>query len=109
MPVSEKQKQYARDHIKKQLDEIKIRPKKGSKDRWKSAADAEGKSLQQFIIDAVEAAVAAQEAKAAPVSPETQRCLDLRRAAVLSSQYIPDGTAVKPEDFCKHHPREGEK
>jgi uncharacterized protein (DUF1778 family) len=60
MPVSEKQKQYARDHIKNQLDEIKVRPEKGTKDRWKLAAEAEGKSLQRFIIDAVEAAVAAQ-------------------------------------------------
>lgn len=35
-------------------DRICIRSKKGTADRWKSAADAAGKSLTQFIVDAVE-------------------------------------------------------
>lgn len=39
------------------LDEIKVRPPKGTKDRWRDAAEAEGLSLQQFIINAVEAAI----------------------------------------------------
>lgn len=56
----EKQRAYAKKHIQEKLDEIKVRPQKGTKDRWRAAADAEGKSLQQFIIDAVEAALAAQ-------------------------------------------------
>lgn len=60
MAVSDKQKEYVRKHQQEKLDEIKVRPKKGTKDRWRAAADAEGKSLQQFIIDAVEAAVAAK-------------------------------------------------
>lgn len=57
MQVSDKQKAYSRKHIQEKLDEIKIRPPKGTKDRWATAAAAEGKSLQRFIIDTVEAAV----------------------------------------------------
>lgn len=60
MAVSDKQKEYAKKHQQEKLDEIKVRPQKGTKDRWRAAAEAEGKSLQQFIIDAVEAAVAEQ-------------------------------------------------
>ena len=36
------------------LDDIRIRPAKGTKDRWRAAADQAGLSLQQFIIQAVE-------------------------------------------------------
>lgn len=53
MPVSEKQKAYAKKHLEK-LDEIKIRPPKGTKERWKQEADSRDKSLNQFIIDSVE-------------------------------------------------------
>lgn len=60
MAVSDKQKEYVRKHQQEKLDEIKVRPPKGTKDRWKAAAEAEGKSLQQFIIDAVEAALSSQ-------------------------------------------------
>lgn len=59
MPVSEKQKEYIRRHQAEKLDEIKVRPPRGTKARWRAAADAVGVSLQRFIIDAVEAAVAA--------------------------------------------------
>ena len=63
MAVSDKQKEYVRKHQAEKLDEIKVRPPKGTKDRWRAAAEAEGKSLQQFIIDAVEAALAARGEK----------------------------------------------
>ena len=56
MAVSDKQKEYVRKHQQEKLDEIKVRPQKGTKERWRAAADAEGKSLQQFIIDTMEAA-----------------------------------------------------
>ena len=55
MTVDAKQMQYARKHIAEKLDEIKIRPPKGSKERWQEAAAAQGKSLQRFIIDLVAA------------------------------------------------------
>ena len=60
MAVSDKQKEYVRKHQQGKLDEIKVRPPKGTKDRWRAAADAQGISLQQFIINAVEAAMADQ-------------------------------------------------
>lgn len=59
MAVSEKQKEYVRKHQQEKLDDIRVRPPKGTKDRWKEAAAEQGISLQQFIINAVEAAMAA--------------------------------------------------
>lgn len=56
--TSEKQKEYVKKHQQEKLDEIKVRPPKGTKERWRAAAEASGKSLQQFIIDAVESAIA---------------------------------------------------
>ena len=44
----------AKKHLEK-LDEIKIRPPKGTKERWRTAAETMGKSLSQMIVDAVEA------------------------------------------------------
>lgn len=53
--ATEKQREYVRKHLSK-LDEIKVRPVAGTRDRWRAAAESQGKSLQRFIIDAVEAA-----------------------------------------------------
>ena len=36
------------------LDEIRIRVSKGKKDEYKAKAEAEGKSLNQYIIDCIE-------------------------------------------------------
>ena len=36
------------------LDEIRIRIPKGKKEEYKAKAEAEGKSLNQFIIDKIE-------------------------------------------------------
>lgn len=60
MAVSDKQKEYVRKHQMEELDEVKVRPAKGTKERWRAAANAEGKSLQQFIIDTIEAALISQ-------------------------------------------------
>ena len=61
MSTSEKQKAYVKKHQQEKLDEIKIRPPQGTKARWRAAADDAGISLQRFIIDAVDAAIAAHE------------------------------------------------
>ena len=63
MSASAEQKAYVKKHQQEKLDEIKVRPPKGTKDRWRAAAEAEGISLQKFIITAVEVAVDAQNAK----------------------------------------------
>ena len=54
VPTSESQKAAVRKHQQEKLDEIKLRPPKGTKERWKAAANLSGQSLSQFIADAVE-------------------------------------------------------
>ena len=56
MATSDKQKEYVKKHQSK-CDSVTVRPEKGTKDRWRAAADARGISLQRFIIEAVEAAI----------------------------------------------------
>ena len=60
---TEAQKAASIKYLKEKTDDIRVRAQKGTKDRWKAAAEAEDKSLQQFIIDTVEAVLAAQEGK----------------------------------------------
>ena len=60
---TEAQKAASIKYLKEKTDDIRVRAQKGTKDRWKVAAEAADKSLQQFIIDAVEAAMAAQDEK----------------------------------------------
>lgn len=58
MAASEAHIRGNRKHITEKLDEIKVRPPKGTKDRWKAYADSKGLSLQKFIITSVEATIA---------------------------------------------------
>lgn len=53
MAVSEAQKKASVKYLEK-LDEVRVRAEKGTKERWKEAAADKGKSLNQFVIDAVE-------------------------------------------------------
>lgn len=50
------QKKASIKYIQEKTDDIRIRTQKGTKERWKQAADAKGMSLTQFVIEAVEAA-----------------------------------------------------
>ena len=63
MAVSKAQQRATAKYVKENYDRIEVKPIKGSKERWKTAADMEGKSLQQFIIDTVEAVLASQDEK----------------------------------------------
>lgn len=54
---TEAQKRAIKKYNTETTDEIKVRPPKGTKDRWRAAAEADGKSLQRYIIDAVEAEI----------------------------------------------------
>lgn len=56
MAVSEAQKKATKKYLEG-LDEIRVRAKEGTKARWKATAEGQGKSLNQFIVDTVEAAV----------------------------------------------------
>ena len=51
------QKAATMKYLKEKTDDIRVRAPKGTKERWKAAADARGVSLQRFIIEAVEAAI----------------------------------------------------
>ncbi len=54
---SEAQARAQKKYIDK-FDTIKIRVPKGGFERWKQYADREGKSVNRFVIDLVEAAIA---------------------------------------------------
>lgn len=58
---TEAQKAASIKYLREKTDSIQIRTAKGTKDRWKAAAEAQGVSLQQFIIQAVEAAIERRE------------------------------------------------
>ena len=51
---SEAHNKATQRYIKKAYDEVKIRIPKGKKEEYKAMAEAEGKSLNQFIIDRIE-------------------------------------------------------
>ena len=54
MTISKAQQKAVAKYTKENYDEIKLRVPKGDKDKYKSAAEAEGKSLNQFIVDCIE-------------------------------------------------------
>lgn len=54
---TEAQKKASMKYLKDKTDSIQIRVPKGTKDRWKTAAEAHGKSLNQMIVDTMEAAI----------------------------------------------------
>lgn len=54
---TEAQKKASIKYLNDKTDSIQIRVKKGMKDEWRKAAETSGKSMQQFIIDAVEDAI----------------------------------------------------
>lgn len=48
------QKKASMKYMKEKTDSIQIRATKGTKDRWRKAAEENGKSMNQFIIESVE-------------------------------------------------------
>lgn len=65
MTKAYEQRKEANERYLATQDEIKIRVPKGTKELWKAAADAAGVSMNQFVKDAVEAVIVAQESKSA--------------------------------------------
>lgn len=51
------QKKASIKYLKEKTDSIQIRTPKGTKERWRIAAADRGKSLNQFIVDTVEAEI----------------------------------------------------
>lgn len=58
---TEAQKKASIKYLKEKTDNIQIRTPKGTKDKWRAAADQRGQSLTQFIIGAVEDKIKAGE------------------------------------------------
>lgn len=54
---TEAQKKASMKYLKEKTDSIQIRAVKGTKERWKAAAEARGKSLNQMIVDTIEAEI----------------------------------------------------
>lgn len=55
------QKRAAIKYMQNNTDDIRIRAHKGTKERWRTAADQRGQSLTQFVIEAVEDKIKAGE------------------------------------------------
>ena len=54
---TEAQKKASIKYLKDNTDSIQIRTPKGTKERWKDIAAMRGKSLNQLIIEAMEAEI----------------------------------------------------
>ena len=54
---TEAQKKASMKYLKEKTDSIQIRAAKGTKERWKAAAEASGISLNQMIVDTIEAEI----------------------------------------------------
>ena len=51
---TEAQKKASMKYLTENTDSLQLRLPKGTKDRWRAKAEAQGKSLSRMIIDAVE-------------------------------------------------------
>jgi predicted DNA-binding protein len=58
---TEAQKKASIKYMGEKTDDIRLRLPKGTKERWKAAADAAGVSMTQYVREAVEAAIAAEK------------------------------------------------
>lgn len=54
---TEAQKRASIKYMAESTDDIRLRVPKGTKDRWKAAAEARGISLTQFVCELVENAI----------------------------------------------------
>ena len=54
MPYSEAQKRATTKYMKANLDDIKIRVPKGTRERYKAHAESKGKSLNAYIVGLIE-------------------------------------------------------
>lgn len=50
---TESQKKAAMKYLSEKTEDVRLRVPKGTKEIWRAKAEAEGKSLQRFIIDKV--------------------------------------------------------
>lgn len=50
---TESQKKAIIKYISEKTDDIRLRLPKGTKDKWRTAAEKEGKSMTQFVADII--------------------------------------------------------
>lgn len=50
---TEAQKKASLRYMKEKTDDIRIRAPKGTKERWRAAAEAAGMSLNQFVLKTI--------------------------------------------------------
>ena len=60
---TEAQKRASMKYLAEKTDNIQLRLPKGTKERWRAAADMCGVSMTRFVQEAVETAIAAQVRK----------------------------------------------
>lgn len=86
---SESQKKSARKWDAANLDRISVAAPKGTKERWKSAATAHDKSLNQLIVEAVDHQISYDRDKApseAQQSPSVGEGISLHPEAIQTAQ-----------------------
>ena len=89
------QKKASIKYLKEKTDSIQIRTPKGTKERWKFAAANRGKSLNQFIVDSVEADISSphstterpQEGGGVQLSPDALQTA--QKAAAATGETVP--------------------
>ena len=54
---TEAQKKASIKYMQEKTDDIRLRLPKGTKARWKKAADTAGASMTKYVLDAVEATI----------------------------------------------------
>ena len=80
------------------LDRLSVAAPKGTKARWKAAAEAQGKSLNQFIVDTVEMAV---EGHKAPVQAQADTVGYLSPGTLEAAQRATEATGEALERFVE--------
>lgn len=92
---TESVKQSNRQWDAKNLDRLSVAAPKGTKARWKTAAEARGQSLNQFIVEAVESDMVTphsaterpQEGGGLQLSPEAEKAA--QEAAQAAGEAVP--------------------
>ena len=92
-------KQSNRQWDAKNLDRLSVAAPKGTKDRWKAAAEARGQSLNQLIVEAVEADVVSPHS--APEPPEQGGGLQLSPEAEKAAQEAAQATGEAIPQFIE--------
>ena len=80
------------------MDRLSVAAPKGTKARWKAAAEVQGKSLNQFIVDTVEMAV---EGHKAPVQAQADTVGYLSPGTLEAAQRATEATGEALERFVE--------